>query len=114
MSLERVLKILADFGLTKTDAEVYVYLAKKGPKRETDLSSFFKMNKEQLYSSLNNLQSKGIVTVTLEKSSMFSAVTFERVLELFVKANIEQANAISKTKEEILANWQAKTEQDGT
>jgi sugar-specific transcriptional regulator TrmB len=114
MSLERVLKILEDFGLAKTDAEVYVYLAKKGPKRETDLSSFFKINKEQLYSSLNNLQSKGIVTVTVEKSARFSAVTFEKALELFVKANIEQARAIGKTKQEILANWRAMTEQDGT
>ena len=114
MSLERVLRILKDFGLAKTDAEVYVYLAKKGPKRETDISAFFKMNEEQLYSSLNNLRSKGIVTVTLEKSAIFSAVAFERLLELFVKANIEQAHAISKTKKEILAGWRAMTEQDGT
>ena len=112
--MERVLRILEGFGLAKTDAEVYVYLAKKGPKRETDLSSFFKMNNEQLYSSLSNLQSKGIVKATVEKSAIFSALTFERVLELFVKANIEQAHAISKTKEEILADWRAMTEQDGT
>lgn len=114
MSLERVLRILENFGLARTDAEVYVYLAKKGPKRETDLSSVFRMTEQQLYSSLTNLQSKGMVTATVEKSALFSAVAFERVLELLVKANIEQAQAIKETKEELLINWRSMTKRDDT
>ena len=114
MSLERVLSILENFGLAKTDAEVYVYLAKKGPKRETDLSSAFKLNEQQLYSSLKNLQSKGIITATVEKSALFSAVAFERVLDLLVKANIEQAQAINETKEELLTRWRSVTKRNDT
>ncbi len=114
MSHERVLKILEGFGLTRTDAEVYVYLAKKGPKRETDLSSAFKLTEQQLYSSLKNLQSKGIVTASVEKSALFSAVAFERVLDLLVKANIEQAQAISETKEELLTRWRSVTKRCDT
>jgi len=114
MSLERVLRILENFGLARTDAKVYVYLAKKGPKRETDLSSAFKLTEQQLCSSLKNLQSKGIVTATVEKSALFSAVAFERVLDLLVKVNIEQAQAIKETKEEILDSWRSMSEREDT
>jgi sugar-specific transcriptional regulator TrmB len=114
MSLERVLRILENFGLARTDAEVYVYLAKKGPKSEKDLVNALKLAKQQLYSSLKNLQSKGIVTATVEKSALFSAVAFERVLELLVKANIEQAQSIKETKEDILASWRSMAKRDDT
>ena len=107
MSLERVLKIFKRFGFSKTDAEVYIYLAKKGPRRETDLSASLNITKQQLYRSLKNLKNKGIVTVTLEQSDLFSAVSFERVLDLLVKVNFEQARAIKETKEELLASWKS-------
>ncbi len=105
MSLERVLKIFKRFGFSKTDAEVYIYLAKRGPKRENDLSDALKLTRQQLYRSLKNLQSKGIVIATRERSDLFSAVSFERVLDLLVKVNFEQARAIKETKEELLDSW---------
>ncbi len=109
-----MLKILENLGITRTDAEVYVFLAKKGPKREEDLSSAFKITEQQLYSTLSNLQSKGIVTATVEQSALFSAVAFENVLALYVKANIEQAYAIQEAKEELLASWRYMTKRDDT
>jgi sugar-specific transcriptional regulator TrmB len=109
-----VLRILENFGVARTDAEVYVYLAKRGPKSEKDLANALKLAQQQLYSSLKNLQSKGIVTATVEKSALFSAVAFERVLELLVKANIEQAQSIKETKEDILANWRSMAKRDDT
>lgn len=107
MSLERVLRILENFGLARTDAEVYVYLAKKGPKQEKDLSSACKISEPQLDLTLKNLQTKGIVTASVEQAALFSAVAFEKVLDLFVKTDIEQAYVISETKEEILASWRS-------
>jgi sugar-specific transcriptional regulator TrmB len=109
-----VLKLLETFGLARTDAEVYIYLAKKGPKREQDLANALKLAKQQLYSSLKNLQSKGIVTATVEESALFSAVAFERVLDLLVKVNIEQAKAVKETKNELLTSWRSMSERDDT
>lgn len=114
MSLERVLKLLENYGLARTEAEIYIYLAKKGPKSEKDLANALKMAKQQLYSSLKNLQSKGMVTATVEKSALFSAVAFERVLDLLVKVNIEQAQAIKETKNELLTSWRSMSERDDT
>ena len=37
MSLERVIKALVSLGLSRIDAEVYVYIAKKGSRKLIDL-----------------------------------------------------------------------------
>lgn len=109
MSLERVLRTLEGFGLKRMDAEVYVYLAKKGPQKGKDLADALKIRKQQLYPILKNLQETGIVTSNLEHPTLFSAVAFEKVLDLLVKANLEQAQAIKETKEELLSSWRENT-----
>ena len=114
LSLERVLKLLEAFGLARTDAEVYVYLAAKGPKREHDLAIALKIAEQKLSASLKNLQNKGIVTASVEQSAVFSALAFEKVVDFFVKANIERAIAIKQTKKELLADWRSNIKREDT
>jgi sugar-specific transcriptional regulator TrmB len=114
LSLERVLKTLESFGLSRTDAEVYVYLAKKGPKEGRELADALQITKQQLYPCLKNLKSKGIITVSLERPAMFSALAFEKVLELLIEIKVEQSKAISETKKELLASWRSTNWQEQT
>jgi sugar-specific transcriptional regulator TrmB len=114
LSLERVLKTLESFGLSRMDAEVYVYLAKKGPQKGLDIADALKIRKQQLNFILKNLQSKGVVTASPEHPALFSAVAFEKALDLLVEANMEQAKAIKETKEELLSSWRNMTRQDNT
>ena len=114
MSLERVLRTLESFGLKRVDAEVYIYLAKKGPQKGTDIAGALKIRKRQLYSILEALQDKGVVTVSSEHPALFSALAFEKVLDLLVEANVEQAKAIEAAKEELLSSWQDMNKRDNT
>jgi sugar-specific transcriptional regulator TrmB len=98
---------LNDLGLTPMDSRVYVFLAKKGTQKAIDISKPLKMNKQQLYRSLTNLQSKGIVTSTLEHPSRFTAISFDKVLDLFVKTKMEEAQQIKQSKDELLSVWQS-------
>jgi len=82
LSQEKVLKTLGDLGLTRLDSKIYVYLAKRGPQKGKDISKALKIQKYQLYRSLKKLQSKAIVSATLEHPARFSAVSFEKVLDL--------------------------------
>ena len=107
MSLERVLKTLEGFGLSRTDAEVYVYLAKKGPKKGRELAKDLQVTKQQLYPSLKNLKNKGIVTASHERPALFSALAFKKVLELLIEIKVEQAKAIKETKKELLYSWRS-------
>ena len=105
MSLERVIKALISLGLSRLDAEVYVYLAKKGPNKVVYLARALNYSKQKIYSSLKNLQNKGLVTRDL---TIFSALPFEEALDLLIKMEKEQAQIMHESKEELLATWETK------
>lgn len=109
MSQERVYRMLVGFGLTRTDAKVYVYLAKRGARKGKELCDSLKMQKQQLYICLKKLQSKGVVIATRKRPLLFSAIAFEKVLDLVIKANIEEAERMIHKKEELLFNWRCMT-----
>jgi sugar-specific transcriptional regulator TrmB len=102
-----VLKTLVGLGLTRLDSQIYICLAKKGPQKGNEISNGLKVQKQQLYRSLKNLQSKGIVNASLEHPARFSAVSFDKVVDIFVKTKMAEANRIQENKEEILASWKA-------
>ena len=107
MSLERVFRALEGFGFSRADAEVYVYLAKQGPKSGSDISDALKIRRRQLHSVLSALQDKGVVSASSECEGWFSAVAFEEALSLLLEADVEQAEAIKETREELLSEWRS-------
>jgi sugar-specific transcriptional regulator TrmB len=114
LSQAKALKTLESLGFTQLDARVYVFLAKKVPQKAGDVARCLKIPKQTVYFIINNLQRKGIVTSTVERPARFSAVPFERVLDLFVNAKVEEAKQIQRNRDEILLDWQsvAVTEND--
>jgi sugar-specific transcriptional regulator TrmB len=84
LSQEKVLRTLESLGLTQPDAQIYIFLGKRGAQKAISIAKSLKMSKQTVYRAIKNLQSKGIITATLEHPSRFSAVPFERVLDLFV------------------------------
>ncbi len=91
MSLKRVLKTLGSLGLSQAESKVYVYLAKVGPSKAKDLSNGLRIPKQQLYPTLNSLKKKGIITSRPERATVFAALAFEELLNLFMKLGAEQA-----------------------
>jgi sugar-specific transcriptional regulator TrmB len=114
MSIERMLDTLVSLGLTRTEAQAYVFLAKKGPRKGKDLANALKLTKQQLYSTLKSLRVKGMVNHTRERTAQFSAVSLEKVLDLFMKAATEQAKALQASKKELLSSWRSMLETDSS
>jgi sugar-specific transcriptional regulator TrmB len=109
LSLELLLDTLESFGLKRMDAQVYAFLAKRGPHRGKDLTSALKITKQQLYPSLKNLQERGIVNSTLKRPALFYAVPIEKVLDTFIKARIEEIQRLIQNKGELLSSWRSMT-----
>ena len=107
-----MLRVLESFGLARKDAEVYVFLTKKGPQKGQDLARIMKVSKPQLYSVLKSLQNKGFVNASVERVDLFSAVAFEQILDMSIKVKNEEAQAIRETRKELLFSWRTIT-QDG-
>jgi len=107
-----MLKTLASLGFTETDAQVYVFLATEGPQKASHIAEALKIYKQQLYRVLKNLQSKGFINASSEYPARYSAVLFEKVLDLLIKAKTEQQQALQESKEELLSAWRSITKKD--
>lgn len=99
------MKLLERVGLSSVDAEVYIFLAKVGPQRIKDLTESLNRTKQQLYPALKSLQKKGIVNVCSKRSTIFSAIAFEELLNQHVELTIDRAQTIKETKQELLSSW---------
>jgi sugar-specific transcriptional regulator TrmB len=114
MSLKLALKALRDLGLQETDAQVYIYLAKKGPHKQNDLAVALKLANHQLCASLESLLKRGMVKDFPEDSSKYVAVPFEKVLDEFLNATEEQARALQASRKELLSAWRSLNEKNSS
>jgi len=113
MSKEWMVKTLESLGLKRLDAEVYVYLAQKDPQKARDIAEALEMYKRQLYRSLESLQRKGIISASRNRPALFSAISFDKVLDQFIEANREKARHVEENKEQLLSMWRSKIIEEG-
>jgi sugar-specific transcriptional regulator TrmB len=100
-----VLETLASFDLKQSDVRVYVFLAKNGPRTGKNLCNTLNMPKHQVYQCLRNLKNKSLVSAIPEHPTVFSAVSFEKVLDLLVKAKLEEVKRAQQASEKALSDW---------
>ena len=106
---ERIVKGIISLGLSQSEAEVYVYLAKHGPRTARTIAEALKIHRQFIYRSLRRLKNREIVNATPQRPTEFCAVPFDRALELLMKAHLKESQNIEQEKEEILNQWQYMT-----
>jgi sugar-specific transcriptional regulator TrmB len=104
LSNDKVLKILNQIGLPQQDAEVYLFLSLKGPKKAEDLAISLQISHLELHIILKRLQEKGFVA---QVPALFIALPLERIMDIFAEARLKEAQDISEKKEIILAQWRS-------
>jgi sugar-specific transcriptional regulator TrmB len=102
---EELLKVLKDFGLTDTEAEIYLFLARHESLKGTEIAKLIKKDKAQVYHILKSLQAKGLVESTLESPARFTPVPFERIVESTINSKKDEAAQIERTKDDLLSYW---------
>jgi sugar-specific transcriptional regulator TrmB len=109
-----MLKTLVNLGFKQHDAEVYLFLALNGSKKAKDIADALKTHKRQVYRILQKLQNKEIVKATSSLPPKFYVVSFECVLDLFMKAATEQAKALQASRKELLSSWRSIIQKDSS
>jgi sugar-specific transcriptional regulator TrmB len=99
--VERIKGALVNLGLSETDAKIYIYLYTHGSKKARNIIFNLELRKGQAYRSLKRLQLQEIATSNGEFPSVFSAVSFELVLDSLLDAKKEQVNSLKASKEAI-------------
>ncbi|HLN89597.1 MAG TPA: helix-turn-helix domain-containing protein, partial [Candidatus Binatia bacterium] len=105
MTEDKVREVLKDFGVTAKEAEIYIFLAKHGALKGGEISKRAKTHKALVYRILSSLENKGLVAPTLEAPARFTAVNFETLIDLNIKAKREEAALLENTKKELLGYW---------
>jgi sugar-specific transcriptional regulator TrmB len=114
LSLERVNEAIMKLGLSEIDAQVYVYLALNGPQRGKQIITVIKKSKQQIYRSLKSLEENNVVVASQEVPAVFSAASFEKLLDLVSIKKEGQARALEKVRDDILYSWQRIIEDNST
>jgi len=96
VSLEKALTALINLGLNPMDAQIYVFLAKKGPHEKSQLANALKTTDKQVCHSLRNLQEKGFVISKTEHQTIFIAVPLEKIIDNVVKTKTKEVQHLNK------------------
>ena len=105
MSLDRIAKLLNNLGFSTLDVKVYVYIAKLGPLSNEEIANHLGIRLEQLDPILQKLTKKGVITSTLRNQPVYSALSFEELLDEYIKSEINQAEEITKNHQQLIATW---------
>ena len=105
MSLESIIEILQQFGLKRTEAQVYVYLDNKGNLNEKEILKGLSINKNVLQKILIALEERGLITSKTTQIREFCAVSFEEVLDRLIEQKVKQSDEILEIKKKIIAVW---------
>jgi sugar-specific transcriptional regulator TrmB len=98
-------KALHNFGLTKKETQIYIFLAKHKAQGGREIASGTKTSKAVVYRKLKTLQRKGFVESSLEYPVRYSAIPFETILDTNIRAKHEEARQMENSKRKLLTDW---------
>ena len=103
--IDRINHELTRYGLTKIQAQVYIYLGKYGSKTSPEVSWALKIPRTETYQILKVLQNQGIIVSEFSHPTRFSAIPLERALLSMVNVAQERVNTLVKKEQEISKLW---------
>ena len=93
--------ILSDFGLSKNQSKVYLYLIKFGSTTAAKLSESLDIPRTETYAILKTLQTKRCIKTKNEKPLKFNSIPFEDFLEHVISLKKNEIQKLEETLEII-------------
>jgi sugar-specific transcriptional regulator TrmB len=98
-------RVLSELGLSEKEAKVYLYLAKNGPQKASEISKNLKIHKVEVYRFLKYLENKTLVESALERPTRFSALPFEQALDSLIAERKKTTLELEEKRNTILDQW---------
>ena len=105
MALDRLSEKLIDFGFTKEEAEVYVFLSSMGPSPARVVSRRFDINRMRAYRTLKSLEDKGLVERIIGRPMRFVANPLKESLSKYIDGFRERLTELETREEDIIEDW---------
>ena len=96
---------LRDFGLTKNESKIYVFLSKNGATKAIKIAQEEKIPRTETYHLLSTLEKKGIVKTSVQRPTRFSAVTIEKAIESIIDNQQKKIEELKLLKYDMIELW---------
>lgn len=105
--LEETATELADFGLTKTQAKIYITLATLGIASASEIAAISKIRREEVYRIIPELEKRGVIVRKLMVPRKFSAIQPETAIEILTKLKLktmkEEADKLRQSQVKLIS-----------
>jgi len=104
-SLETIEKTLYRLGLSKNEIRVYIYIARTGEHKASEISEALSLHRTETYRILRDLEKKGLISSVFEKPLKFIATPFEKALDILIETKKMKINILEKRKKSLVELW---------
>ena len=104
-SLNVIEEALMKLGLSKNETKVYLFLARVGEKKASEISEALSLHRTETYRILRDLEKKGLVSSVFEKPLKFIATPFERAIDILIETKKLKLKMLEQKKEKLLDAW---------
>lgn len=96
---------LVTIGLARNEARVYIFLAKKGAKKASEVAKLLSFPRTETYHLLGALQKKGLVSCTMHYPVRFVAVPFDSALKTLLGIEKQRVISFERQGKVLLDLW---------
>lgn len=114
MQLSEAVKQLQACGLGRYESVTFLNLARMGAATAREVARASGVNRVQTYRSLESLEGRGLVEVTLDRPKRYAARALTEAFDLIVDERRAELAAMENIRKSLLAAWPAIARKDQT
>jgi sugar-specific transcriptional regulator TrmB len=104
-NVEIIEHTLLKLGLSKNEVRVYLYLARYGERKASEISEALCLHRTETYRILRDLEKRGMVSSVFEKPLKFIATPFEKAIDLLIEARKLRIKLLERKKKSLVDVW---------
>ena len=105
LTLDKIKNELINFGLTKSQAKVFIYLGKYGSKTASEIAKALQLPRTETYHLVNSLQNIGLVVAELAHPTKYSALEMKEAITTLVNQEQERIDNLANKEESLSEMW---------
>jgi sugar-specific transcriptional regulator TrmB len=104
-SLEIIDNTLRKLGLSRNQIRVYLYLARSGVRKASEVSEAISLHRTETYRILRDLTKIGLVSSVFEKPLKFVATPFDKSIDILITAKRLNLEILERKKHDLVDVW---------
>jgi sugar-specific transcriptional regulator TrmB len=105
LTLEKIKNELINFGLTKSQAKVFIYLGKYGSKTASEIAKALQSPRTETYHLVNSLQNMGLVVAELSHPTKYTAMDMREAVATLIKQEQDKIDILANKEESLSEMW---------